>query len=103
NDRIGIARTHFEPLRYGPADRQVAIHEVVSRRLIRNGIGLHAAPHELRNDLRSVTEQSHGKRATLRAILPNELERLVERGGLDVEIACIEPLLNPALLTLDAK
>src|SRR5947207_6404908 len=78
------------PLLERPAARQIAVDRVVRRGLIGQRIGAHAAAQELREHLAGVAEQAdrHGLRGAPRAL--EDLESLVQRWRLDVEVAGLQ-------------
>ena len=80
-----------------PAGRQIAVDEVVRRRLIGDHVGPHAAPDEFRQDLRRVAEQADGDRAPCRARVADDRERVVEIRRLAIEITGCEPHLDARL------
>ena len=86
-----------------PAGRQIAVDEVVRRRLIGDHVGPHSAPDELRQDLRRVAEEADGHRAPGRARVADDRERVVEILRLAIEITGCEPHLDPALLAFDRE
>ena len=86
-----------------PALRQIAVDRVMRRGLIGDDVGPHAPAHELREDIRRVAEDADRDGLLLAAGALDDLERLVERGGLLVEIARAQAHLDARGLAFDGK
>ena len=99
----GIARAHVDPLLDAPADRQVAVDQIVRGSLVGDGVRPNAATDHLGHELRCIAEHGDGDRAARGFRVLDHLQRRIERRRLRVDIACVEPLLDAALLTFDAQ
>ncbi len=86
-----------------PAGRQVAMQRVVRGGLIGDGIRAHAAAHEFRKNLGGVAEQRDGARFSFRNVARYAGQRVVEVGGLLIDIARAQSHVDTALTTLDGE
>jgi len=102
-DRARIALAQAVPLLERPAGRQVAVHGIVRRRLVGDGIGSHAAAQQLRQHLGRVAEQAHGDGLAIARCPFDQRQCLVERAGAHVEVARVEPLLDALRAALDRQ
>ena len=73
------------------------------RGLVGHGVGLHAAPHQFGQHLGRVAEHADRDRLLLPAGALDHGQRLVERGGLLVEIAGAQPHLDARGLAFDRQ
>ena len=95
-----VALAHIHPFFDGPADRQIAVDRVVGRGLIGHRVRTNAPPDHLRQDFGGVAEQPDRDGCFGG---PEDFERLVQVRRPPVEIAGLEPLLDPALLAFDRQ
>jgi hypothetical protein len=90
-----------------PADRKVAVDEVVRAGLVGHEVGLHAArPCALDHfgqQFRGVAEQADRNGLLLRRVVSEAGQRVVEVGRLFVEVARTQPEVDARLLTLDVQ
>ena len=100
---LGIGPAPVLPVAERPALGQIAVDGIVRRGLVGHHVGPHAAPHQLGKDLGRVAEQADRQRLLLPARLLDHGQRLVERLGLRVEIARLQPHLDAARLALDRQ
>src|SRR5262245_55727065 len=89
------------PLLDRPPDRKVAVDEVVCGGLVCYRVRPQPPAHELREDLRRVTEHRHRNGLLLLLRRENTGEAVVEVTRLDVEVASGEAHVDAALLALD--
>ncbi len=99
----GSARAQRRGLLDREPGRHVAGQRIVRRRLVGDEVEVLAAPGELRNDLGGVAEQADRERSALGRGSAHTAERVVERVGRLVEVARLEPALDPARVDLDAE
>ncbi len=99
--RIGLAA--LLPLGDGPALRQVAVDRIVRRGLVGDGVGPHAAPHQLGEDVDGVAQQPDRHRLLRPVGLLDHRQRLVEAAGLLVEIARAQAHLDARGLAFDGQ
>ena len=104
--RGDLVRCRFPPafpFGDGPALRQIAIGRIVRRRLIGHHIRTHAATHQFRQHLGRVAQQPDRHRLAFAARPFDHRQRLVQRRGAHVEIAGLQPHLDPAGLAFDRE
>src|SRR6266516_6148939 len=87
----------------GERRRDIAAQRIVGRRLVGDDVGLQAAAQEFRVDLRGIADHADRRRRLRLAGLFRPFDRLVEAGGRLVEVAGLEPALDPGRVDLDAE
>ena len=102
-DARGVGGLTRLPLVERPAGRQIAVQRIVGGGLVGDQVGQHAAAHELRKDLGRVAEQADREGAPLHAAALDHRQRLVEVGRHPVEVAGLEPALDPARPAFDRE
>ena len=102
--RVGLRSA---PALDAPARRQVAIHQVVGGGLVGDEIGPNRtvpdAPQQLRHQLGRVAQQADGHGLLLACVARQARQRVVEIGGLLVEVARAQAEVDAALLALDVQ
>ena len=91
--RISIHWATLQPI------GQIAVDRIVRRGLVGDRVGADAALRPSRAGSRRHCRAGRPRSARLRG--SDDLERLVDAGRAPVEIAGLEPLLDPALLAFD--
>ena len=99
----GVALAPFLPFGQRPAGRQVAVQRIVGAGLVGHGIGPHAALYQFRVYFRGVAEQADRNRRLRGRGLADHGQRFVQIGRLPVQIARLEPHLDPARPALDRE
>ena len=101
---VGLCRF---PLFDRPADRQIAVDQIMRRGLVGDQIGLDAALlcafDQLGQNLRRIAKQADGHRFTALTVMFNQRQRVVQILRLFVQIACAQAKINAALLALDVQ
>ena len=100
---VGIFDTQPRRIRDREPRGHVPAEGIVGARLIGDDVGLPAAAHELGQDLRAVAEQPdrHGRPRGLGLLDPSQ--RGAEVVGLPVEVARLDPALDPERVDLHAQ
>ncbi|OIQ70673.1 hypothetical protein GALL_477130 [mine drainage metagenome] len=99
--RILVA--HGGPALKAPALGQVAVDRVVCRCLVGEQVRSHAAGEQLGQQLGGVAQQADRHRLLRLAGATDDLQGLVERPRLTVQITSAQPHLDPRLLALDSQ
>ncbi len=97
-DRGGIALAHLLPVGDAPAGRAVTVGGIVGAGLVGQRIGTNAPRQHVRKQFGGIAEQADAGRFLGRA---EDRQRFLDAGRAPVEVAGLEPLLDPALLDLD--
>ena len=99
--RIGL--TQHVGLLDGEAGGDVAVQRVVGRGLVGDHVDIDSAPRQLGQDLGGVAGEADRQRAPLAAGGIEPLQGVIEIGGSLVEIAGLDPALDPRDVDLDAQ
>ncbi len=83
--------------------RQIAVQRIVRRGLIGHEVGPHAATDELGKNLGGIAQEADRERAALDAAALDQCQSLVQVGRHPVEVAALEPALDPARPALDRE
>ena len=100
---MGVGRPQCLGLLERQPGRDVAVQRIVGARLVGHHVDLDAAPRQLRQHLGGVAEQADRQRAALGAGGVEPGERVVERARPLVEVARLDPPLDPLQVDLDAQ
>ncbi len=102
-ERLGIVAAGALPLVERPAERQIAVERIVRGGLVGHSVGADAAADHLGKDLRGVAEQSDRDCVAGFVRFRDDRERLVDAVRLRVEIAGLQPHLDPRRLAFDRE
>jgi hypothetical protein len=101
DDQRWILDTHPVPLLEAPAAGQVAVHGIVGGSLIRDRIRLDAPAQQLGQHLAGISQQTDRNRLTVAPGAREHRERFIQRLGLHVEVARLQPLGDTLRAALD--
>jgi hypothetical protein len=101
--RSRIALALVAPLGHRPALRQVTVDRVVRRGLVGHDVRVHAALYQFRKHVCRIAEQPDRLRLARLGPALDHLQRLVQRGGLLVEVAGADAEVDAGLVALDRQ
>lgn len=79
------------------------MQRIVGAGLVGDHIRAHAAFHHLRHDIGGIAAQSDRDSPAFRSVFLDPRQRVVQRGGLLVNVAGTQTKIDPALLTFDIQ
>ena len=100
---VGIGAPQDVGLLDGHARRHVAVQWVVGTRLVGDDIDLNASPDQLRQHLGGVAREADRQAATVPTGSVKPSQSVVEVGGPLVQVAGLDPPLDPVQVDLDAQ
>ncbi len=100
---VGVGAAQHLGLLDGQPRRDVAVERIVRAGLIGDDVDLHAAAHELGQDLGGVGRQADREATPVGAGAVQPGQRVVEVGRALVQVAGLDPSLDPVQVDLDAQ
>ncbi len=102
-DRLRIALALGAPFAQRPALGQIAVDRIVGRGLVGDDVGMNAARGQFREDVGGIAEQADGLRLTRLGPGVDHGQRLVEGGGLLVDITGAQAEIDPGLVAFHGE